>query len=183
MAEQKKKRSFRKEYLNDFQKGMNGQYYYTGSFVTYDAKRGQWNRDILLLWLSCAVPAIFLIVVGCLPNSGLIGEPFALVPYALELIPLFVVIWKMVRMTYAGIKMRTYIFNSVVKQVPVFAVIAAVIAAVGIIGMVIALAFRSFSGGIHVVIMYIISQIILIGGGVLIRAVSKKMPWKNDDNS
>jgi len=174
---QKKKRSFRKEYLNDFKKDSSGKYSYTGAVLEYDTERGSWKKDILIMWICCVIPAALLIAIGCMPRGGLTGNFLIILPYALDLIALFIMVWKLVRLTYAGTSIRSYIHKSVVGYLPGFATAAMITAVFSFAGMIITLILRSFEGSTAAAAIYIAAQVTLACGALLIIRTVRAMPW------
>jgi len=51
MSGEKKKKSFRKEYLNDFQKNDSGKYVYSGEHRTYEGGVERWRKVMIILWI------------------------------------------------------------------------------------------------------------------------------------
>ncbi len=177
MSGKKKKKSFRKEYLNDFQKDTSGKYVYSGEHRTYEAGTDQWRRTMTILWICLAVPAVLLIVIGCISGSGLAGNILIILPYALELIALFIVIWKMVRLTYGGMTLRKYVHESTVLHIPVYASVAAAIAALALAGIIISLIMGTFSGSTAGMIIYFAAQAALAAGSLIVVRLVKNMKW------
>ncbi|MBE6017223.1 MAG: hypothetical protein E7233_06400 [Lachnospiraceae bacterium] len=177
MSGEKKKKSFRKEYLNDFQKNDSGKYVYSGEHRTYEGGAERWRKVMIILWICLAVPAALLIVIGCISGSGLTGNILIILPYALELIALFIVIWKMVRLTYGGMKLRKYVYESTVLHIPVYASVAAAIAAIAFAGIIVSLIIGTFSGSIAGIVLYILTQAALAAGSLVIIRLVKSMKW------
>ena len=173
----KKKKSFKKEYLNDFKKDDSGKYVNTGAHRSYEGGADSWRRTMIILWICCAVPAALLIAVGCIRNSGLLGNAFIILPYAAEMIVLFVIIWKMVRLTYGGTELRKYVHDSTVIHIPVYAGVAAAIAGIALAGIIISLITGTFSGSIAGIIIYILAQVSLGAGCLVIMRMIRGMNW------
>lgn len=176
--QEKKKRSFRKEYLNDFKKDESGSYSYTGEYKTYCGSTQEWRRDIIILWVSCAVPAALLLVSGFLPGSGLSGNVLIILPYALELIALFILFWKMVRLTYGGMNLRKYVYTSTVGYLPGYTAAAAVCGGLALAGMIAALIIGTFTGTAAGLIIYLAGQLALLAGCFIILRTFRTMKWE-----
>lgn len=177
MSGEKKKKSFRKEYLNDFQKDGSGKYVYSGEHRTYERGTDSFRKEMFIIWICLAVPAALLIVIGCIPGSGLMGNILIILPYALELIALFIVIWKMVRLTYGGTTLRKYVHESTVLHIPVYASVTAAIAVIALAGIIISLIMGSFSGSTAGMVLYILAQVALGVGSLLTARFVKNMKW------
>ena len=177
MSKEKKKKSFRKEYLNDFQKDSSGKYVYSGEYRTYEGDADSWRRNMIISWACCVIPAVLLIVIGCIRGSGLIGNILITLPYALELIVLFVIIWKMVRLTYGGMELRKYVHDSTVIHIPVYAGVAAALAVIALAGIIISLIIGTFMGNTAGLVIYILTQAGLAAGSLVMNRVIKAMKW------
>lgn len=177
MEEQKKKKSFRKEYLNDFQRDLNGRYVYMGQHMVFEGNDSAWRKDNLILWACCLVPAILIIIVGVLPGAGLIGKALLLIPYALMLISLFIVIWKMVRFSYSSGRMRQYVHSQTVAVIPVYSLIMAGLGTASVICMIIALIAGLYKENVFAVILYFVTGISFAAGGFCISKILKRENW------
>lgn len=171
------KKSFRKEYLNDFHKDMSGKYVYDGKYMLYGNDRQIWKKDNMILWVCCIVPAILIICVGLVRQSGLVGNPFMLAPFALSFIALFIIIWKMARLSYGGVRMRKYVHDQTVRVIPVYAMIGACLGAIAVIGMMLSLLMKMFTGSIPAAVLFAVSECSLMAGCLIINTKLKKMPW------
>ncbi len=178
MAGEKKKRPFRKEYLNDFVQAPDGQYVYTGPHTVYAGGDARRRREVSVLWLCSLVPAALLVVHGLLPNGGMTGRPQLLLPYAAELIALFVLVWKLVRATAGGARLRTYVYEETYRQLPVYAAAAAIAACAGLIGIAATLIAGAFEGSDVSLAVFIVSQVMTASGGCVAFRTARKMPWQ-----
>lgn len=178
MAEEKKKKSFRKEYLNDFSKDDSNRYVYSGEYRTFSGDRQEWMRSIILMWAACAVSAALLLVIGFMSRSGLAENRLMILPYAVELIALFITIWKLVRLTYGGEKLRKYIHASTVGQIPGYAGACAATGVIALAGIIISLLIHTFTGSVAGMIVYFAAQAAMIATGLLIMKTIKYMKWE-----
>ena len=177
MAE-KKKRPGRKDYLNNFKMNDSGQYAYEGSYMAYTAGEESWKKDLFRIWLCCAVPAVFLIVIGFLSRSGLDGNLLILLPYGLEVVALFVLIWKTARLTHGGMHVRKYVYDATVKVLPGYAAAVIITAVFGLVGIILTLIIGKFHGAVYALILFILAQLLLGGGGLYIQRIICQMEWQ-----
>lgn len=179
MAEQKK-RSFGKEYLKHFQRDAAGRYVYMGPHKVYSDKNGSWVRENIFLWICCALPAALLIVLGLIPESGLAGNALIMAPYALSVLALFIVIWKLVRFSYAGTRMRKYVYDQTAQLLPLYSFISAGLGAAAVICMIITLSLGTYSGSVISMVLYFITGAVLAAGGAVIAVRIRKLKWENE---
>ncbi len=177
MAQEKKKRWFGKEHLNDFKRDASGEYAYQGSHMEYARDEEQWKKEIRYIWIACVVPAILLLLIGFIPHSGLDGNLLVILPYAAEVIALFIQIWKVVRLSYGGPKLRKYVHHSTADFLPGIAVVVMITAAFALAGIIVSMILKTFNGGTFAMILYFAAQICLGIGGWVIFQLMKKMVW------
>lgn len=177
MAE-KQKRPGRKEYLNQFKMDDSGKYAYQGTFMTYTQGEESWKKDLILIWLCCAIPLVLLVVMGFLPQSGLDGNLIVLLPYGIGLVALFALIWKVSRLTYGGQRVRKYVYDATVKILPGYAAAVIITAAFALVGIIITLIIGSFHGTIFSAILFIVGELCAGLGGFFVQKIIRKMDWK-----
>ena len=173
----KQKRPGRKEYLNQFKMDDSGQYAYRGTFMAYAQGEESWKKDLIQIWLCCAIPTVLLIIMGFLPHSGLDGNLIVLLPYGLGLIALFVLIWKVGRLTLGGKRIRKYVYDATVKVLPGYAAAVIITAAFALVGIIITLIIGSFKGTIFSTILFLAGQICAGLGGVFVQKIIRRMTW------
>ena len=121
-----------------------------------------------------------LIVLGLMPDSGLAGNALIMAPYALSFLALFIVIWKLVRFSGAGTRMRKYVYEQTAEILPVYAFIAAGLGAAGVICMIITLCLGTFSGSVVSMVLYFIMGVVLAAGGTVMAVRIRRLKWENE---
>lgn len=176
MAE-KQKRPGRRDYLNNFKMDDSGKYAYRGTYMAYKNGGESWKRDLIRIWVYCAVPIILLIILGFLPHSGLDGNLIVLLPYGLGIVALFVLVWKVTRLTHGGLRLRKYVYDATVKVLPGYAAAVIITAAFALVGIIITLILGTFHGTVLSTILFIAGQLCAGFGGVFIQRVIRQMNW------
>ena len=114
----------------------NGNYTYIGPLYSISTESGisakkAGTRRIII---SIVIAALSL-VCGLLPVPGMSNTFYVIIPYALTLIFAAAILYKSSRIAYWGNdKLREYVYNSTVKQLPILAVFCAVFACVSVAG-------------------------------------------------
>ena len=179
MADNKKKRPFRKEYYNYFQRDLNGNYIYMGPHMVYSGKEGEWSKSIILLWVCVLVPFAALIVQGLIP-AAVLGNPWLTIPYLLEFIALFVMGWKLVRFTYARKKIRKYIYEQTWEILPGFAIAAIITAAIALAGALVSIIGRTAPESTALRIVLIAQPVIFALFNLIFIKIIRKMKFEEE---
>ena len=75
-SEKKKKRPFRKAYLDDFHRNVAGEYIYTGPTRAWGSPRG---RTLRRLWPLALLALAAAVAGGCIPGCGMEQYPLSLI--------------------------------------------------------------------------------------------------------
>ena len=173
----KQKRPGRRDYLNNFKMDDSGKYAYRGSYMAYTNGEESWKKDLTQIWICCAVPIVLLVILGFLPHSGLDGNLIVLLPYGLGIVALFVLVWKVARLTHGGLRLRKYVYDATVKVLPGYAAAVIITAAFALVGIIITLILGSFQGTIFSFFLFIAGQLCAGFGGVFIQRITRQMNW------
>lgn len=174
---QKNKRPGRRDYLNQFKMDDSGIYSYQGTYMEYGKEEADWKRDLIRIWLCCVIPLAFLLVVGFVPDSGLAGNLLILLPYGLEVIALFALIWKVIRITYGGRRIRKYVHDKTIKVLPGYAAAVLITAIFGLAGMIVVPILGKYDGAIYALVIFILGQLLSGAGALWIQKIAKDMFW------
>ena len=121
-------------YLNDFHRNLAGEYVYSGAHYAVtggEAERAAMKRA---LWARTALLAAATILSGCFSAPGMRGCFYVILPYAGELICVFLTVWGVVRLGTDWIAVREYVYDRSVRVLPARAACAALFAALGAAG-------------------------------------------------
>ena len=154
----KQKRPGRRDYLNNFKMDDSGKYAYRGSYMAYTNGEESWKKDLTQIWICCAVPIVLL-------------------PYGLGIVALFVLVWKVARLTHGGLRLRKYVYDATVKVLPGYAAAVIITAAFALVGIIITLILGSFQGTIFSTILFIAGQLCAGFGGVFVQRIIRQMNW------
>lgn len=126
----------RREYLDDFKRGEDGEYHYDGAYISYTGAlpRKQFLRH---MWAATGGAAALLLAAGCTPGQTA-GQPFyAALPLVAALILAGVNVYTLARMTKAGDPMRLYLCEQTVCRLPGLEIAAAILAGLGTVGHIV----------------------------------------------
>lgn len=126
----------RREYLDDFKRGEDGEYHYDGAYISYTGAlpRKQFLRH---MWAATGGAAALLLAAGCMPGQTA-GQPFyAALPLVAALILAGVNVYTLARMTKAGDPMRLYLCEQTVCRLPGLEIAAAILAGLGTVGHIV----------------------------------------------
>ncbi len=104
-------------YLDDYKKGMNGQYVYYGTYYNFEGSSSEFRRYKMILAMADLL-LLALFILGGLMDAGRIWNTwYVVIPFALEAISIFLLLWKTITLIIEKSPIKTYIFK---KSVPWF---------------------------------------------------------------
>ena len=183
MAE-KKKRKGRRAYLNDIYTDVNGRAVYTGKMFTYDGPL-PYGAARSRICLYCGAVLLCVVAVGVLPAPAMLGygKFYVTLPFMLEALGVFLMLWAAIRMLYHGASLRAYIHEATVKKLPWWLEMTAVFAGLSVVGNVIYLALHGFGGQVVVSLAVIVFQVLAALLALLGRRFVGAMEWRGGEEA
>ena len=180
MAENKgKNKDPRKwRHLQNFTLGEEGKYAYSGSLMACRMEEGTYKSLCTkLLLITAGILALF-IAAGCFPATGMEGNAFVLIPYALAVILGALLIYSILMMRSSGPLLREYQYEKYVYGANRRAALGLAACGAGLLGFAISIARKSFTGrGIGAMILAAAFFAGLLGFLYSYRS-SRKIPWE-----
>jgi len=167
-------------YLDDYRKGMDGKYVYYGKhYVLHgdqDALRTyKWILGIADLLL------IGLFIVSGLMDAGIIWSTwYVVIPYALEVIGVFVLVWKTGSLLLEKVPVKAYIYKRTVPWFRPAALILAVVALLALIGALICMLLNPDHVKTTGCVIYMLLQLLLTAVCAVFANMMKKYTWEPD---
>ena len=169
-------KKLRRSYLNDYQPGMNGEYYYTGRYMGLEgtlAQRSDLNKKMLILSIIAA--AVF-ICSGILDGGTLWNTFYVLIPFAAEAVCLGIMIYKIVRFTRQQEPLKEYIYKQTVPVIKGLNTAAAVCAAVELIACIVYMIINK-EIVIAACVVFLAAKAINIALMIVLKLYLKKFKW------
>ena len=170
----KKKRPFRRAYLEDFHRNVAGEYIYTGPTHTWVSPRG---KSLAKLWLCGIGGLVAALAAGCIPDCRMEQRPWALIPYVLALLFAGIQIWKLYRLTDGGDPVRDYVWKASVKPLPVLGILTAALAGIAAAAELVNLLLPGFDGKILAAILYILLELLVLVTALFLRRWVLRLKW------
>ncbi len=181
LAEKKRnKLSKRNETLSQFRKDESGKYVYAGRFMKTQDPAETAGKKNMMMAAAAALTAVLSIAAGCLPDTGMGGTFYLLLPYAAGLILDFLNIWTVFRVICARGRLRSYIYEKTVRVLPGRGALRCVLGFAGLFGYLICRIRGIYSGSGPGEIIYILSQAAGAAGGAILSRVAVKYCWIPD---
>lgn len=127
----------RYSYLDDYKKGMDGKYVYYGKHYAFRGTDAQlkWYKGMLGI---TSFLAISLFVISGLMDAGALWSCwYVIIPFALEILAIFVLAWKAVTLLFEKNPVKSYIYKRTVPWFKPMGIILMVIALISIAASVI----------------------------------------------
>ena len=174
MADKKKKRPGRRDYLNDFHQNVAGEYMNTGQTHAWKSPR---SRTLLKLWL-CAVAALgTAVAAGCIPNTGMERRVWALIPYVLMLISSGVQGWFLYKLTDGGDPVRDYVWRASVPRLPTVGIVTGILAFASIVAEIANIYAPNFAGRLPFALVLIALDVLAGATSVALSRTVKGLEW------
>lgn len=170
----KKKRHFRRAYLEDFHRNVAGEYIYSGPTHRWASPRG---KNLRLLWLCGGVALCAALAGGCVPGCAMERYFWSLIPYVLTLLFSGIQLWKLYRLTEGGDPVRDYVWTATVKPLPVLNILTAIFAGVAAAAELVNLFLPVFTGRIYAAILYILLELLVFVVSMVQRRLILRLEW------
>ncbi len=173
--EKKKKTGGRRSYLNDFKPNVAGEYIYTGKKIGWSAPR---KPTLVKLWILSGAGALAGVLAGCVPQTGMEGTVWAVLPYVLALVACASEIWAICRLSMAGEQIREYVFQATAKQLPGRSFLTALCSGVAILGEIVNVFVLPFDGKMAAALLLIFLEIIMFATAIGIHRTILRLEWQ-----
>ena len=176
-SEPNHKRRGRKAYLDDFQKGKNGEYEYQGSIYTYVSQGKSLTQALAALWAFSLAAFACALIAGFLPAVGTNGAFYTLIPYAATLVLLIAHVWALCRLTANRNQLREYIYLATVKRMGALSICTSIGAALTILGYCIHLIMCGLDGHVFDIVVFILLMFSIFSISLCIHHRICHMKW------
>lgn len=170
-----KKRKGRRAYLDSYKKNEEGNYIYEGEVYTFEG--GDLRRELIRLWVLCAVLLLALAAAGCSTAPGADSSAFVLIPYAANLATSLSVCWGMGRLTSGGNPLKAYVYEASVGQLPARAMGSALCSGAVIVGEGIYLFQNGAGGRMGACFLFLVIEMGALILALWIRKAVSDMKW------
>ena len=115
--EKKKKKRGRRAHLDDFKKNFRGEWVYTGCHYSLAGQsvKADIRRSIALFHTGILATAL---LPECLPAVEMSDCIWAVLPWVLQAVSVFLTLWTAVRLIFAGTRVRAYVYERTVPVLP-----------------------------------------------------------------
>ena len=176
--EKKKKSTGKKQYLNDFQPALNGEYIYTGNFYSPQMEPVRYDRLRIMTGLLLASSVLCVLAAGLLPAAGSLNSFYVILPFLAVIICCFVKTGKTGRLLLSGFTVREYVYLKTVPAMPGWTIAEAASAAGTLIGETVFLLIHGFGGRLPYTIAFICFLALdIILNGIMFRLI-RQIKWE-----
>ncbi len=166
----------RQKKLDQFTKGADGAYAYTGRHYVYCGER-PWKQT-RLIWLGLALLTMVpTLVMGMLPVPGLSYTGYMLLPYVAALLLSIWLVYGVARLFFWQLPLRTYVYQETVRQFPGRGYPVAVCAAISAVGEVVFLIINGHDS-LLMGMCYILAELISAAAAVVLCRLVKGTVWE-----
>jgi len=169
----------RYSYLDDYKKGMDGKYVYYGRHYIYQGDLPIRNYKGLLVLTDVLLAALY--IAAGLQNAGIIWNRwYVVLPYAVEVLVIFLLIWKSLTLLFEKIPVKAYIYKKSVPWFRPLGLILAVVCGLCIIGTVVCMAADPEQVHMTGSIIFLVIMVLMGVLAVLFANRVRKYTWVPD---
>lgn len=163
------------KFLDNFKLGADGKYIYTGDVYTL---KGDYKKIYLIMSALCVLLALCVIGSGFVNAAGMNNSFYVIIPFVLEVICLFAILWSSVRIIYAGQNVRAYVYEPGISRISSGALALSVFAFIALVGSAVFTVLHGFEEKMLQCIIYWVLELITVPLGIVFNRFVKKMEWE-----
>ena len=169
----------RRGYLDNYVKGMDGRYIYTGEYMkflgTAVAKRAM---DVQII-VTASLVFVLLVASSFTLAGDMSRSIYVVIPYVLEVIIGFFLIWYTYKFEHGGNPMKKYIYDKVAGKLPVFGIFTTIAAGLGaVLSVVFMLVNKPEQTMLTLGIIYAVIKAAQAVVGIFFSAAFRKGKWE-----
>lgn len=169
----------RYSYLDDYKKGMDGKYVYYGRHYIYQGELPLRSYKWMLGITDILLTALY--IIGGLQNAGVLWSRwYVVLPFAAEVVAIFLLIWKSLSLMFEKVPVKAYIYKKTVPWFRPLGLIQAVLSGLSVIGTVVCMAANPQEVRITGCIIYLVIKVLMGVIGVLFANRIRQYPWELD---
>ena len=163
------------KFLDNFRLGADGKYIYTGDVYSF---KGDYKRAYLIMSAMCVALALAVIGSGLINAAGMNNSFYVIIPYVLEVICLFAVLWSSSRVIYAGQKVRAYIYEPGIPRIISGAFALSLFSVCSLIGSAVFTVLHGFESKTSKCIIFWALELVTVPLGIALSRFVKKLEWE-----
>ncbi|MCF0228858.1 MAG: hypothetical protein HUJ76_04085 [Parasporobacterium sp.] len=167
-------------YLDNYKQGMDGKYVYYGRHYILKGDISQLKKLRLMSILTITVLVAMFIAGGCMDAGAIWGKWYVIIPYALELIFIFLLGWKTLSLITEKYPVKEYVYKKTVPWWSFFAITTVVFCGISVCTTIICMLSVPDFVKIPGCIIYIITKLISAAACLVFNAQQKKIEWELD---
>lgn len=173
------KRRSKKEYLNDYQKNVNGEYIYNGLKYDYVNKKGRSKKQwIIELAVLNIIAFVVMLVPGFILVPGMNNCWYVLLPYGAGLIMTGYLIVEIIRLAWTKEQIKAWDYDKVAARLPKLIVFTLIVLPISLIGELIYIITNGAGGMIAGIIVFYACHIIAACAAAFMRRITAEVTWK-----
>ena len=148
-------------YLDDFQKTVTGEYIYTGDLFKMAGDKPM--RKVIGGFVPfSAIVFVIIFVCGCFRVSGMSSCAYVLLPYCASIITSGVALSAILRLTFAEVPVRNYVFKPTVPRFKTCILLSAIFCCITFLGDILYIIIHGFSGYVLGTVIFLATHVIAI---------------------
>ncbi|MCD8052104.1 MAG: hypothetical protein LUE89_10570 [Clostridiales bacterium] len=165
-------------HTDEFHRTASGEYVYTGGHYAYQGggrSRRRAMAGLVALWAASFAATV---AAGCIPGTGMQQRAYVILPYVVQMVASVSLGWGIGRLVTGGDPLRAYVYEETVGSIPRRALVAAVGAALTILGELLDVFLAGGGEELLPVLGLLCLEILAFLGIFSVRRALSKMRWE-----
>lgn len=170
----------RYSYLDDYKPGMDGKYVYYGRHYIFEGTNNELRRYKLILGLADILFTALFIIGGCIDAGVIWNTWYVIVPFAAEVVAIFLLIWKTLTMIVEKVPIKAYLYK---KSVPWFRPLLIILMITDILSLcmtALCMLLNPESIKVSGCIIYMVIKLLTALAAWILTGILKKNNWELD---
>jgi len=163
-------------YLNEFKRGTDGSYVYTGDYYSLSDSLDYKKTNVIIL-LSVFFLAALVALSGSFNAAGLKNTFYVIIPFVGEVICAFVLVWSSVRLAWAGERIRAYVIQTACPKIGSGSLALGVFGFISLAASVVFVFLNGFENSVFRCVFFWVMKAVIITASFLFRRYYKKLEW------
>ncbi|MCD8153460.1 MAG: hypothetical protein LUF78_01975 [Clostridiales bacterium] len=174
---EERKRKNRRAYLNDYQKDASGAYVYKGKVYKWKSPR---KASLRKLWLFSGLAFGAQIAAGCIPETGMGGRPWVILPYVAALAAALSALWGVWTLTDGGDPVREHVYRQSVGSLPARTMATVLFSGGAALGELVNFFWKSqFTGSTAGAVTFLLPEAGCLLCAVLLQRTLRGLKWES----
>lgn len=171
------KKRGRRAYVGLYKKNSNGDYEYSGEYVSFEGSMDEYKKKLAILWVTGLGAFAAYVFAGCLTPPGMNAGPLLIIPCAAAILFGVSIVWALCRTPQKECRIKKYVFKATIGALSGRVLGALIFAALSVAAALFCAVISGIEGKMAQVLLFLGAEIIGILLNFFMRKTLKAMKW------